>query len=133
MQGPDQLRIICTDQGTHPSRELALIWHHGEDPELLAGLLADDQLSEAEARTVYNWDRTSYLAQRRAARGGYVHGGVVDVGDESDGRGPLWRFRCPTCRRDVQLRDDKMRRLVEGLLAAGRVSVDISQLPASLS
>ena len=126
----DKLRVICTDRLTHPTRELAVIWHHGDDIELLDALLAADDLTEDEAHAVYEQDRMTYFEQRRSARGGTVAGQACTVTDDGNARGPLWTFDCPTCRRHVPLRDDRLRPLVESLLAAGRVAFDISAMPS---
>lgn len=131
-----QIRVICTDQqfvdgvkvSTHPSREIAVIRWNGTDHELLAVLLADPEVVPEEALALVEWEQTDALAKRSARRGGSVD--LADPHERGfvDERGALWRFQCPTCRRDVPMRDSRLRRLVEGLLADGRTSVDLSHL-----
>lgn len=152
------VRIVCTDKGTHPSRELAYVRHYGEDLEWLKVLRSEEPLqdllgmdlpplSDREAQWVHDIERVMPHG-RLARRGGYVDTSRVEFGftnpdveyigvawldSEPDRRGQLWRFQCPTCKRDTPMRDATVRRLVEGILAAGRVVVDLSRLPANLA
>lgn len=132
------LRVVCTDRDTHPSRELATILRTSDDPEFLDALLRED-LTADEAQWVHDNGLMVYV-ERSARRGGSVrptrveHGFTMDADPEQiNGRGVLWRFQCPTCKRDVPMREHTLRRLVDGVIAAGHVVVDISRLPATLA
>jgi hypothetical protein len=41
-----------------------------------------------------------------------------------DGSGSTYRFKCRTCGRDVQLREEVWRRIVDGLVEAGQSTTD---------
>lgn len=129
------VRVVCTDKGTHPSRELALLLDRGTayDPEWQTALFADPALTADEAAWLVEHEQIDATGERTAARGGVVRcGSVEDAASEDHDK---WRMKCPTCRRDVQLRDENMRRLVAGALASTdrpRVVVDLSLLPATL-
>lgn len=123
-----QVRIVCTDRGTHASREIALLVHHGDDRELLDALQADPVLAGEPAEQVYRHDRLSYYQTRQARRGGSVHGGAVDA-EVDDLDHATWRFRCPTCPRNVPAQADRLLRLVERLLDERVSTVDLTHLP----
>ena len=129
------IRIVCTDKKTHPSRELALIIIR-DDPQWRQALADDPEFTPAEAEWIYQRDRITQM-ERRAARGGAVHARPAEV--EPDGSDELetddrraqthWRFTCPECGRDTLLRDETFRRLLSGVQAAGWRVVDLSALP----
>lgn len=96
---PLTLAVACTDKGQHP-------W------TALGDLVLDGRLLRANKGYVYG-----PLAESRKDE-------CVTVDER--GRARLW---CPRCRRDVPLRLDTARRLIEGLNAAGVTQVDISALP----
>jgi hypothetical protein len=142
-----QVRVVCTDKGTHGSRELALLTleEEGDEPELLAALI-DRGVDPKIARVVYEREmhnRLSYVSEgfRRRDKGRHPGGDqakrtdVRAVPDEDTGKMPRWRFRCPTCRRDVQMRNETALLVVEGLLSvpghADTPSLDVSLLPAN--
>jgi hypothetical protein len=54
---------------------------------------------------------------------------VPDGGMSNFHRGGGMRFRCPTCRRNVELTKASWDRLVTGLRAAGKTGFDLSDLP----
>lgn len=129
----DTVRVVCTDRDTHPSRELAVLRRRDEIPEIQESVLRQFEeagLGKEEAAMLYEWEQADSIGRRSSRRGGYVR--LATVAEFSE-RGPLWRFRCPTCRRDVPMRGDRLLRLLDGLLAAGRVSVDLSYLGANLA
>jgi hypothetical protein len=140
------VRIVCTDKGTHPSRELAVLRSDPapDDPRLLAELRQEHAPDQAE--DIYLGEMLGDLLRHdrsglRRRDHGVPTGGLerrTDVRDHSqDFFVPRWRFRCPTCRRDVQLRHDAAIVLVEKILAAypetRLPAVDISLLPANLA
>jgi hypothetical protein len=135
MPGDRQLRIVCTDRGTHPSRELAVIHHTRQtrrSPEQLREALDANYggfSMQGQVAFLYTSDDLIYrVGFRPARRGGALMCG--EIIDSTDGR--RWRFRCPTCRRDVPMRQERLLRLVRQLIEAGRVSVDLSAVAASL-
>lgn len=131
-----QVRVVCTDKGTHASRELDVLTLT-DDPELLEVLLegaAAGEYSEAEARAQYEYERINGTTTRSSKRKG-ANAAVVArrVSLERDAlTGSLYRFVCPTCRRDVPLSQEKLAVILEHYAHAGRVSFDISLLPANL-
>jgi hypothetical protein len=138
-----EVRIICTDRKTHPSRELAPPLEIRDDPEWRKILHADGELTGEEAEWLYQNERTLYWT-RRSKRGGEVEATKVEIGqtqpdhvdleigDPGDGQGFLWRFKCPTCHRDLPLRTNKLNRILESHVKAGLRSLDISTKPSIL-
>jgi hypothetical protein len=121
------IRIICTDKRTHPSRELALFTIR-DDPRWRQALADDPEFTPAEAAWLYENDRITQVGERRRHGGGAVVS--HDAESEPDpGARTRWRFTCPECGRDVPLRDETFRRLLDGVLAAGWRVVDLSDLP----
>lgn len=105
------LRIVCTDRGAHPSREIAVV-HVDQD-----GSMGPSNHGRYRGG-VAEW--TDRVMTARTA------GGVS------------WRLPCPTCGRDVQLTGERMRKLAAGLVDAhkpdpgGVLILDVSHLPASM-
>lgn len=129
----DQVRVVCTDRGTHPSRELAVILLRGNETREALGPV----LGVGAAERLDAFDRVQAPTVRRTRRGDVVPSAPAEVAQDNGGplpglRAPTWRLRCPTCGRDVQRSGDRMRRLVERLADAGVPTVDISALPANL-
>ncbi len=126
------VRLVCTDRGTHPSRELAIMSHRGDDPELLEALLESPEFTEAEARTVYEWDALGYgdWLRKRDRKGAAPVGPRRKITDPQaradEESGPRWRFPCPTCRRDIQMTHGTALKLVEGALNLGEHRIDLS-------
>lgn len=125
-----EVRIVCTgmhhgkdDEGrdtvfTHPSREIELLSY---DPEARIAV----PLRRANRHRIggLEFDHEKQVDS----------GSLVELGDVADPRGALWRFTCVSCGRDRPLRDDTLAKILDGYLAAGRASVDISALPARLA
>lgn len=115
---PSNIRIVCTDRGEHPSRELAVV------------------MATPNVRDQSRW--TYSPTEFRQGPRGRVACQVVDdhVGGLDAPKGVYrrrWKFSCPSCRRNPQFRDEQMTRLIEGLRSAGTTFVDLSYLPANLS
>ena len=99
------VRFVCTDKGTHPSRELATL---GLLPEAYA------QLHEGGVRV-----RGS---QRVGGRREIIKSPLVEPASQQP-----WQLPCPTCRRNPEFSAARMVSLMEQLQAAGVRHVDLSQ------
>lgn len=137
-----EVRIVCTDEGAHPSRELALLIWRGGDPDrtMWEQLRTDGEVDQAEAEIFQQYEKVDVVA-RRASRRGAGHGVHVPVfmarvlerelpADEAgvmEKRGSLFRFQCRTCRLDVPMRQDRVNQLLAGLAAAGVSTFDLSR------
>jgi hypothetical protein len=113
-----EILFRCTDKGTHPSRELDRV------------RLAPD-MGKPDALSAEQWamERLSTFILRDGKRAG----APVQHGDLPLREGGfVWVFRCPTCRRDLQVKYVNLISVMERLHAAGVSSVDISVLPARL-
>jgi hypothetical protein len=111
-----KIRIVCTDRGTHPSRELATLSWRGT-----LGLLLTEGGHDGDS-ILAGGDRVSHRRPEAV-----VASSVVDQEDDHP-NGPLWRFRCRTCRRDKPLRDKGLRELIVRYTTAGLSRIDISHL-----
>jgi hypothetical protein len=104
------LRVRCTDRGTHPSREIAVL-HVDLDPE---GDIGPSNHGRYQGGTA-QW--------------------TAQVVEDVDGR-RRWRLPCPTCPRAPQLTEQRMRTLTRGLVEhyqpprGGVVVLDMSHLPS---
>src|SRR5690349_8956230 len=92
------LRFICTDRGTHPTREIGVLTRFDDDDEMV----------------ILSTDRLMYQEGRLGAAGDVVTRATVTT----EGRGEaladvLWVFHCPTCRLHIQWRDDRAVRIVD--------------------
>jgi hypothetical protein len=127
-----QVRIVCTDRGTHPSRELAVMRRLPHWPELEEVMRAAPEIGPANATMLVDWDRTGAIESRNGRRPDGVSAADVEALAPGEDTPPRWRLRCPTCRRDVPLRHQQMTRLVAGVLDSDTPSrpVDVSYLPA---
>lgn len=118
--GPGEVRFVCTDRQTHASREIGIVTRFSDEDEMV----------------ILPTDRAALMSSRQGA-GGTV---VTRHARTTEGRGEelsdvMWDMRCPTCRRHVQWKDDRMVAVVDALLQASdspRVVVDLSALPANL-
>jgi hypothetical protein len=100
MRAPDgRLRAICTDKGQHPRRLLGYLWAEGESVMFRKWVKPPA-------------DRTVPLLR--------MIDGVMT------GTLPL---QCPTCPRNVPLRQETARRLLDTCLPAGANTIDISNIP----
>lgn len=113
-----QVRLICTDKGTHPTRELGVIHRNADNDEM----------------TLLPTDRAQPVVERAGRAGTVVNRAMTT----SEGRGIelsdlLWSVRCPTCSLHVEWKDDRAVSVVDEILsgiAGARVTVDLSALPA---
>lgn len=103
----------------------------GADPE------TGEVLTTADLQAQYEYERVSSVGRStRRARKGRTDTGR---GRQHDARmydeleRQTWRFRCPTCGRDVQLSRRVLVVLLEGLAVRGVSQCDVSALPANLS
>lgn len=106
-----QIRFVCTGQGSHKSREVGTVLR-----------VEGGVLPQLEFLEVSGGRRASLWAPGRPAHYGP----------------PVMRFRCPTCRRDVRIAPDGLRREFDQAAAAGKFETrgksesDISKLDDSL-
>lgn len=123
-------RVICTDDGSHPSRECAEL-HLSYSPDDLAmfetlAFEAEDLETANNFLHLYDADRLGYGKSRRNRRGDSTH--AQDVIKRRDLGDALWRFTCPTCRRDVPIKATKLAEVLHQFGAAGLRTLDISHL-----
>jgi hypothetical protein len=115
VKGHKEFRVVCTDKGAHPSRELAIF--APIPPYNDAGVWVGDA-----ADTGLAWDEWDMNIERNAT-GVVVYGRTLRSTTDA---GTLWRFKCPTCRRDLPLRDTDLGCIVLAFVGAGHQSLDIS-------
>lgn len=132
--------IVCTDRGAHHSRELDALHLRGDlDRARLLGMaaLADqrgDAAGAARARhSAEQWGGGLIRLGHRVGADGKREGLAGASDAHTEDRTLPWRWRCPTCGRDVQLRDARVEQMVRGAVAAGDAHVDVSYLPGSIS
>lgn len=112
-----EVRIVCTDRNTHASREVALV---------IRAAPGDSAMRAGGPLTL--------VSERSPGRGRSVVTRRAEI-RRSDGRPALWCLPCPTCGRDVQLREPRVLAIVDALLAdtpTTNVTFDLSALPANL-
>lgn len=112
------IRLICTDKGTHPSREIGVLTRHSDDDDDVVA--PTDKLS---------WRSNAWRNGRASAR--------VKDRLSHEGKGVIfddvtWRLRCPTCRREIQWRLGRAIEIVDTLVDSGVSLLDVSRLPATL-
>lgn len=113
------VRIICTDRGQHPSRQLDVfnpataMMYRDLPPDLVPPMMRTPMGADAP--------------NRRGER----HGTRVSVGDGTPA--PKRQWVCPTCGRDVQLKPEKLELLITGAAERGARKIDVSYIPGSLS
>lgn len=145
-----EVRVVCTDKGTHPSRELGM-FHLYDDPGEREWMIEAVGVDRGTAQ--YEYERLTAVANRATARQRKAWSRTTERGgstvfpdrkthDAATSKRPdfnttmrdqvgaqTWRFRCPTCRRDVQLGRPVVLPLIERLAAAGVSRLDVSHLP----
>jgi hypothetical protein len=119
-QAHKQFRIICTDQGQHPSRELVVLVP--EAPFGIGGAWVGDA-DELGTR----WKDWVPLADRNST--GHLVSAKPDWAAVGDGE-HAWRFRCPSCKRDVPINDQRLSEIVMGFIDRGVPQLDISRIPS---
>ncbi|MEZ5115029.1 MAG: hypothetical protein R2737_02065 [Candidatus Nanopelagicales bacterium] len=102
-----RLRLVCTDRGTHPSRQL--------------GVLVGWRVGDGYAVSVEAHD----LTEPRSVTSPQGPGEYADRAT----LGRTHRFTCPTCGRDLPMSQDRLVRLFTGTADAGVDRVDVSLLP----
>lgn len=130
------VRMICTDGGTHPSRELGSLALVEPEPEVYEVLRAEagPEFTPQEVEALHEYERLSSMGSRLTARERHRPGRaqpmaprdnrlVDEVGHQT------WHFACPTCGRDTEMGRNTTIKLVEGLARAGESRCDISHLP----
>ncbi len=104
------VRLVCTDRGTHPSRELLLL-DFVEDADRLEQLLAWPEMTEEQAHYVYMRECLVQMKPKRQ-KGAEAQQMVPTPGTAVKDR-RRWARHCPTCRRDWQMTDENVWALVE--------------------
>lgn len=124
-----EIRFICTDKGTHPSRELLIIGRLVDGGKEHRAYL--DRIARGR-KPPYEWGAHPLYApsHREGKRRGEDDWAVWNGGSQNDGSNPdVWRMRCPTCRRDVQPKTATLVPIMDTLHEARMSSGDISILP----
>ena len=123
MSVPGSFEILfrCTDRDSHSSRVLDRV-----------GLKPDT--GKPDTLTADEWDMTrlTTFIWHDTKRGGGIRNGTPHGELLLEEGVYVWRFHCPTCRRDLQVKYGTLIRVMNQLHAAGVSSVDISKLPATL-
>lgn len=118
MSRAGEVRFLCTDKGTHPSRELGVIGRYADDDEMV--ILPTDRMGLVSHRKGHMGTVTNRASRTTEGRG-------ATLGDV------LWLLSCPSCDLNVEWRDDRAVAIVDDILAGipgPRVTVDLSALPA---
>lgn len=127
-----ETRIVCTGKDQHPSRELRVITYCVDGGEAFGHwvrrcaelgweglkfprLLAYGSRTARNSRTVLQRDVAGVS--------------IEDAQEHMDLRQKnLWRFQCPTCKRDKQIKAETLEASLLKLHQAGVSKVDISRL-----
>lgn len=131
------LHIVCTDNGQHPSAEVAYLRellhrHYGDlDVERVRNVLEEEVWEDADGvQYVIKIGEVGYLRARKSdGRPIMVNRKRAGL-TRADG-GITYRFKCPRCGRDEARREEWVERLFAGFKQAGVSRIDISTLPAA--
>lgn len=110
-RSPSRIRIICTDEGQHPSRDLGLIDWQPDNDEDARVWDAKTPLDELRAVSLVSSGRTTNGGKWYAT----TRGASIQTETRKDG-GSTFVTQCPTCsgsRAVHRLRDDTLRRFLE--------------------
>lgn len=126
---PTDLRLVCTDRGRHPSRDLALInWAPASlEVEGFAVWDASEDLSENRPSVLAESGRTTAAGQWRT-----TSRRAVTTHERADGGRTFELPPCPTCgpaRPGRLLRDDTLGRLLRVAGDTRTARVDVSAMP----
>lgn len=130
MTPPDRLKVICTDRGTHPPRDLGLImW----SPDGGGGQVWDAR----DDQTYYKPEAVAEITRKaRSGTNRVTKRSGVETRTRNDGGVTFVLPRCPTCGTPRQprreLRDDRLGRYLRGLAAARRLDGETPELDVSL-
>lgn len=142
-----RVRFVCTDRGSHPSRELAEVHVDergaegtGELERLRATMPEEEAQDEFLVLHINAMIAQEHSGMRRRHHGEFPKEGVPPrsfVSATPPGQPwKRWRFKCPTCGRDVQLRHATLagvlQKVIEAFPDTPVPRVDISHLPANL-
>lgn len=117
MQG--EVRFICTDKRTHPSREIGIAHRYADDDEMV--ILPTDRAGLVSERR----NRAGRVTKSRTSR--TTEGRARSLGDQ------LWILDCASCPLHIEWRNDRAVAILDEILSAipgSRVTVDLSALPA---
>lgn len=111
--------VVCSDRGEHGVLELGRLRRTADGLAPVAVRRAPSPPGSAVVDP----------ADGHTVRLGPLPVAAPPTRDDHDGRS-RFRWRCPVCRRDVQLVEATARALVDGLIAAGLDRLDVSALGA---
>lgn len=87
------VKVFCTDRGTHTRRDFALLWFDPDDVDPAGRIVAEMSKTGVDHwRKDDPYDRTAH--------------------------GKVWSFRCPTCGRHPRLRDPALYAILDALRRA---------------
>jgi hypothetical protein len=119
------VKLICTDRNTHPSRALALL---GRIPQRREdGTVVKETMDDPSSYTYQSLGSLVRDTKAGGKRGFHVP--PTEIVTRADGGLTFILPGCPTCHRQLRLRDDTLGKLLRGLGDTPHGPVDVSLLP----
>lgn len=125
MTARNRVRIICTDHGEHPSRDLALIdW----TAELVDGFAIWDETQDRSTLTPSSMGETVRRSHDGANH--VTHRTPVEIRRRADGGQTFLVPSCPTCEGQARpLRDDTLNKILDAFDDTPGSDLDVSLIP----